>query len=226
MWFVAAVRLRKIDRHDSWCLCVCVYVCVYMCVCFFLYVHKWGFGGRFLACLSFFVGLFCFAACLPFLSTFLVIFFVVCWVSSLLVVLFVVDALLIACVLESIMYSNTYIHTYTHTHTHRVVRNSLDPEFNQTFRLAVAGNDSDMELRVELWDWDRFDEDDHMGDVVLRLTIDKIVSKAANGVYPIISSDGMDYLKNGKGDKSLIHLELNYFPARVKRENLVTPLCI
>mmetsp|Transcript_24933 Transcript_24933/g.61250 ORF Transcript_24933/g.61250 Transcript_24933/m.61250 type:complete len:829 (+) Transcript_24933:70-2556(+) len=97
----------------------------------------------------------------------------------------------------------------------RVVRNSLDPEFNQTFRIAVPDDLREIELRVQLWDWDRFDEDDHMGDVVMKLTIDKVVSGSLNGGYGVISSEGMDYVKNAQGEKSIIHLRFTYFPATV-----------
>jgi hypothetical protein len=128
---------------------------------------------------------------------------------------------------------HTYVHTYIHTDIHtlccRVVRNSLDPEFSQTFRIAVNGDETDLELRVQLWDWDRFDEDDHMGDVILKINLDKVLKQQLDSAYPIIMADGMEYLKNGKGEKSLIHLNFTYTPARIVRSNRLvdgTPLYI
>jgi hypothetical protein len=121
-------------------------------------------------------------------------------------------------------HTHTCTHILTHAHKHtqlsrRVVRNSLDPEFNQTFRIAVDGNETDLELRVQLWDWDRFDEDDHMGDVILKINIDKVMKQQLDSTYPIIMADGMEYLKNAKGEKSMIHLKFDYTPARIPRPN-------
>lgn len=51
-----------------------------------------------------------------------------------------------------------------------------------------------------------------MGDVVMKLSIDKIVSGSLNGGYGVIASEGMDYVKNAQGEKSIIHLRFTYFP--------------
>jgi hypothetical protein len=49
----------------------------------------------------------------------------------------------------------------------RVVRNSLDPAFAQMFRMSIPPHlfrhKAALTCKIEIWDWDRFDEDDHIG---------------------------------------------------------------
>lgn len=99
----------------------------------------------------------------------------------------------------------------------RVVRNSLDPPFAQTFRVAIPNDFVEAELRVQIWDWDRFDDDDHMGDATVMMTKDAIEGGTINGGYGVVAAiegDGtsVQYLTNAKGDKSIIHLSFSYFP--------------
>jgi len=55
-----------------------------------------------------------------------------------------------------------------HFHT-RVVRNSLDPAFHQTFRIATMDAETLLEIKVQVWDWDKWNEDDHMGDSIIKI---------------------------------------------------------
>mmetsp|Transcript_25090 Transcript_25090/g.51003 ORF Transcript_25090/g.51003 Transcript_25090/m.51003 type:complete len:839 (-) Transcript_25090:34-2550(-) len=96
----------------------------------------------------------------------------------------------------------------------RVVKNSLDPQFNQWFRVGFEEFQDDMECRVQIWDWDRIGDDDHMGDAVAKVPKEKmLVPGALDGSYGIINSDGMDYVKNGKGERSSIHLKFVLYKA-------------
>eukprot|EP00293_Proteomonas_sulcata_P007965 CAMPEP_0184302938 /NCGR_PEP_ID=MMETSP1049-20130417/12787_1 /TAXON_ID=77928 /ORGANISM="Proteomonas sulcata, Strain CCMP704" /LENGTH=681 /DNA_ID=CAMNT_0026614343 /DNA_START=60 /DNA_END=2105 /DNA_ORIENTATION=- len=96
----------------------------------------------------------------------------------------------------------------------RVVRNSLDPHFNQVYRISVPNGGEDMECRVQVWDWDRFDENDHIGDAVLRIASEKITTPGAlDGAYAFIDASGTDYVRNGRGEKSQIHLRFKYYEA-------------
>uniref|UniRef100_A0A6U4NBC7 C2 domain-containing protein n=1 Tax=Hemiselmis andersenii TaxID=464988 RepID=A0A6U4NBC7_HEMAN len=103
----------------------------------------------------------------------------------------------------------------------RVVRNSLDPHFKQTFRVQVPNDMPETKLLVQVWDWDRFDDDDHMGDAEVHVTIDSIQNGTLNGGYGVKKADeggnvaANDYLKNAKGEKSIIHLSFSYHPAKV-----------
>ena len=53
----------------------------------------------------------------------------------------------------------------------RVVRNSLDPKFAQTFRIEVPPVAAALACKMQIWDWDRFDDDDHMGDAEVQLEV-------------------------------------------------------
>jgi len=103
----------------------------------------------------------------------------------------------------------------------RVVRNSLDPCFKQTFRVQVPNDMPETQLQVQVWDWDRFDDDDHMGDAEVQVSIDSILNGTLNGGYGVKKAEeggpgqGKDYMKNAKGEKSIIHLAFSYFPAKV-----------
>jgi Ca2+-dependent lipid-binding protein len=101
----------------------------------------------------------------------------------------------------------------------RIIKNSLDPHFNQTFRLGLQEIQEEMECRVQIWDWDRFDEDDHMGDAIVKMSRAQLLSPGAlDGSYGIIDSEGMDYVKNAKGERSSIHVKFALHKA-------VQPIC-
>jgi Ca2+-dependent lipid-binding protein len=100
----------------------------------------------------------------------------------------------------------------------RIVRNSLDPPFKQTFRVVLPDQFPDTELKVQVWDWDRFDEDDHMGDATVMVTSDGIIGGTLNGGYGVFATTeggraSTEYLTNAKGEKSLVHLSFHYFPS-------------
>jgi hypothetical protein len=122
----------------------------------------------------------------------------------------------------------------------RLVRNSLDPRFNQTFRMIVGSPDEALNLRFAIWDWDRFDDDDHMGDCFLSITPSACASGARDGAYPITvpnpafpppstapshtpkavsnniqqqpPADTAKQLQNAKGIKSALKLAFRYYP--------------
>jgi len=94
----------------------------------------------------------------------------------------------------------------------RVVKNSLDPHFNQWFRMGLEELKDEMECRVQIWDWDRFDEDDHMGDAVVKMPREKLMEVGGlDGSYGLIDSEGTDYVKNAKGERSCIHLKFEVY---------------
>ncbi|EGB11313.1 hypothetical protein AURANDRAFT_7645, partial [Aureococcus anophagefferens] len=49
----------------------------------------------------------------------------------------------------------------------RVKRQTLNPEYNETFEVDVS--DPAEVLRISLWDWDRLSADDFLGDVLVQL---------------------------------------------------------
>ena len=56
----------------------------------------------------------------------------------------------------------------------KVVRNSLDPEFGQMFRICIPPHQLEakqgrVSCYVQVWDWDRYDEDDHIGTATVEL---------------------------------------------------------
>ena len=71
----------------------------------------------------------------------------------------------------------------------RVVRNSINPKFDQSFRIAVADPNQAMDLCVSIWDWDRFDDDDHMGDTRVTFTPGDLMEEALDKGYAIIMPD-------------------------------------
>ncbi|EKX36383.1 hypothetical protein GUITHDRAFT_145836 [Guillardia theta CCMP2712] len=58
----------------------------------------------------------------------------------------------------------------THKFKSRVVRNSLDPHFDQMFRICVPPDLEVLPMEIQVWDWDRFDDDDHIGSAFCDLT--------------------------------------------------------
>lgn len=122
----------------------------------------------------------------------------------------------------------------------RLVRNSLDPKFNQTFRVIVGSPDEALNLRFAIWDWDRFDDDDHMGDCFVSITPSQCAGGARDGAYPITvpnsafpppstapshtpkavsnnmmsspPADNTKQLQNAKGIKSELRLVFRYYP--------------
>uniref|UniRef100_A0A7S0Z550 C2 domain-containing protein n=1 Tax=Hemiselmis tepida TaxID=464990 RepID=A0A7S0Z550_9CRYP len=100
-----------------------------------------------------------------------------------------------------------------YTFKSRLVRNSLDPKFQQTFRINVKDEQEALELKVQIWDWDRFDEDDHMGDAVVRFAPRDCENGALDGAFPLMKPQSDVALKNGKGQGSQLHLRFAYFPS-------------
>jgi hypothetical protein len=75
----------------------------------------------------------------------------------------------------------------------KVVKNTLAPRFDQTFRLAVPGvivHDRRRAViaQIEVWDWDRFDEDDHIGTTTIELT--DFIRAAHACTLAIVDDDG------------------------------------
>ncbi len=129
----------------------------------------------------------------------------------------------------------------------RVVRNSLNPEFNQIFRIAIPdyvttviasggpdGGDSEkngkpgldsrgngLQLRLEVYDWDRFDADDFMGSLSVKLSAEGILLGEFDKCYVLSSkqekfdlveaAEEGSALVNGQGEKSCIYLRFSYF---------------
>ena len=90
----------------------------------------------------------------------------------------------------------------------KVVRNALDPEFQQTFRIAIQDIKMQLEMEVQIWDWDRYNEDDFMGFSKHTIdtehvksdpakTIEKDIMSAENHTVPLL---------NGKRETSRLHL--------------------
>jgi len=95
----------------------------------------------------------------------------------------------------------------------KLTRNSLDPQFNQTFRVEVKQEDEPIELRVSVWDWDRFYEDDHMGDVVIKFIPKEAATGGLDKAYAVTKANGEGLLRNSRGQTSELHLRFSYFPA-------------
>eukprot|EP00291_Cryptomonas_curvata_P019137 CAMPEP_0172157634 /NCGR_PEP_ID=MMETSP1050-20130122/3904_1 /TAXON_ID=233186 /ORGANISM="Cryptomonas curvata, Strain CCAP979/52" /LENGTH=861 /DNA_ID=CAMNT_0012826893 /DNA_START=233 /DNA_END=2818 /DNA_ORIENTATION=- len=125
----------------------------------------------------------------------------------------------------------------------RVVRNSLNPEFNQTFRIAIPdrtvaadggpdgcekngkpeldSQDNRLHLRLEVFDWDRFDADDFMGSLSVNLSAEGILVGEFDKCYVLSSKQEEPHLVeaaeegstlvNGQGEKSCIYLRFSYF---------------
>eukprot|EP00960_Hanusia_phi_P031065 749049-Hanusia_phi.AAC.7 len=94
----------------------------------------------------------------------------------------------------------------------RVVKNSLDPVFRQSFRVEIPPNFEMEECRVQVWDWDRFDEDDHMGNAVVQISKGKLGTTELDGDHDIYIPDTMDTVKNSKGEQSKIRIKFVYYP--------------
>mmetsp|Transcript_23308 Transcript_23308/g.55499 ORF Transcript_23308/g.55499 Transcript_23308/m.55499 type:complete len:838 (+) Transcript_23308:233-2746(+) len=97
----------------------------------------------------------------------------------------------------------------------RVVRNSLDPEFMQTFRMAVTDETEELQLKVELWDWDRIGDDDRMGEAIVKFTPQQTEDGKLDGMYTLTAADvpgggGGNLVKNSKGELSHLHLRFTY----------------
>lgn len=98
----------------------------------------------------------------------------------------------------------------------RVVRNSLDPKFAQTFRMHVPPGVATMNCKVQIWDWDRFDDDDHMGDAAMDIvTADLKTPGKCDTTMDIMKpgGTGRDPLCNGRNVQSKIHVKFNYHGA-------------
>eukprot|EP00287_Rhodomonas_sp_CCMP768_P024685 CAMPEP_0202831658 /NCGR_PEP_ID=MMETSP1389-20130828/16987_1 /ASSEMBLY_ACC=CAM_ASM_000865 /TAXON_ID=302021 /ORGANISM="Rhodomonas sp., Strain CCMP768" /LENGTH=456 /DNA_ID=CAMNT_0049505419 /DNA_START=17 /DNA_END=1387 /DNA_ORIENTATION=+ len=87
----------------------------------------------------------------------------------------------------------------------KIVRNSLDPEFGQTFRLAVPLDANTVEMTIDTYDWDRFDEDDLIGSATIDLTR-LLQSPAANlnGSVALHLKDKGDVV-SARGTQSKLH---------------------
>jgi len=81
-----------------------------------------------------------------------------------------------------------------------VVRNSLDPEFNQTFRIAVPDDCANMPFELQVWDWDRFDEDDQIG--WFRLELAPILKGGAHAPKPRHTNSGQLTSRSGPNVQS------------------------
>lgn len=99
-----------------------------------------------------------------------------------------------------------------HFHT-RVVRNSLDPAFRQTFRIAILDAEMPLDLKVQVWDWDKWNEDDHMGDSLISInSIADVNKQTFNTTYTVKKPDGA-FLENSKKEQSLLHMRFTFWAA-------------
>merc|ERR1719183_3119424 len=101
----------------------------------------------------------------------------------------------------------------------RVVRNSLDPEFKQSFRIAISGpknEDFPMDIKFSVWDWDKWNEDDHMGDTEITVNTKEMSSTKYNKPYTVMQPkdpakpDQALPLQNSKKENSQLHLRFRY----------------
>jgi hypothetical protein len=72
----------------------------------------------------------------------------------------------------------------------KVVRNSLDPEFGQMFRICVPPHQLEakqgrVSCYVQVWDWDRYDEDDHIGTATVELKAHILKSTPCKWLYVV-----------------------------------------
>ena len=95
----------------------------------------------------------------------------------------------------------------------RIVRNSLDPQFRQTFRIAMQEVDEPLQITVSVWDWDKWNEDDHMGTATMEIDTKKVASGAYDNSYPFYQPEKKEFLVNAKKEKSLIHMRFTYTEA-------------
>jgi len=98
-----------------------------------------------------------------------------------------------------------------HFHT-RVVRNSLDPAFHQTFRIATMDAETPLEIKVQVWDWDKWNEDDHMGDSIIKIDTADVHTGKYNKSYNVLKPDG-GHLQNSKKDPSMMHMRFSFTAA-------------
>ena len=107
----------------------------------------------------------------------------------------------------------------------KVVKNSLDPVFRQSFRVEIPANFDSGECRVQVWDWDRFDEDDHMGNAIVQISRGKLGTTELDGEHDIYLPDTMDLVRNSKGENSKIRLKFLYYPAGSSDDKDSDSLC-
>ncbi|EKX40627.1 hypothetical protein GUITHDRAFT_142716 [Guillardia theta CCMP2712] len=107
----------------------------------------------------------------------------------------------------------------------KVVKNSLDPVFRQSFRVEIPANFDSGECRVQVWDWDRFDEDDHMGNAIVQISRGKLGTTELDGEHDIYFPDTMETVRNSKGENSKIRLKFLYYPAGSSEDKDSDSLC-
>uniref|UniRef100_A0A0X3PE82 protein kinase C n=2 Tax=Schistocephalus solidus TaxID=70667 RepID=A0A0X3PE82_SCHSO len=92
----------------------------------------------------------------------------------------------------------------------KVVKASLNPEWNETFTIEVNAEDESKRLMIEMWDWDRASRDDFMGALsfgvseIIKRPVDcwfRLLSREEGEFYSIPCSDETSTLLNSYNSK-------------------------
>ncbi|VDM30348.1 unnamed protein product [Hydatigera taeniaeformis] len=69
----------------------------------------------------------------------------------------------------------------------KVVKASLNPEWNETFTIDIAPEDESKRLMIEMWDWDRASRDDFMG--ALSFGVSEIIRRPVDCWFKLLSRE-------------------------------------
>ncbi|BHF67209.1 hypothetical protein SprV_0301023400 [Sparganum proliferum] len=69
----------------------------------------------------------------------------------------------------------------------KVVKASLNPEWNETFTIDVNAEDESKRLMIEMWDWDRASRDDFMG--ALSFGVSEIIKRPVDCWFRLLSRE-------------------------------------
>ncbi|KAA0197096.1 Calcium-dependent protein kinase C [Fasciolopsis buskii] len=73
----------------------------------------------------------------------------------------------------------------------KTVRSSLNPVWDESFKIPIQAQDESKRLHFEVWDWDRTSRDDFMG--ALSFGITELINKSVDGWFKLLSQEEGEY---------------------------------
>ncbi|VDP85112.1 unnamed protein product [Echinostoma caproni] len=73
----------------------------------------------------------------------------------------------------------------------KTVKSSLNPVWDEAFKIPIQSQDESKRLHFEVWDWDRASRDDFMG--ALSFGITELLNKSVDGWFKLLSQEEGEY---------------------------------